>query len=138
MVEKINGITEDVLEKLRCDPFPEHLGVEVVELTPGYARVSLTVGENMTNIHHITHGGVVFTVADFALGLASNSHSPGAVAVNVNINFIRASKPGDILTATAREEHLGRRTASYRIQVEDQQGKLVANVQGLVYRNTES
>ncbi|KJS71282.1 MAG: phenylacetic acid degradation protein [Desulfotomaculum sp. BICA1-6] len=134
----MNGITDKVLEKMRHDPFPEILGVELIELAPGYARVSLTLDEKMTNIHHITHGGVVFTVADVALGLASNSHGPSAVAVNVNINYIRPSKPGDILTATAREEHLGRRTASYRIKVEDQQGKLVATVQGLVYRNAES
>jgi len=138
MVEKIDGIAEDVLEKLRHDPFPASLGVKLVALAPGYARVSLTLDEKMTNIHNITHGGVVFTVADVALGLASNCHGPSAVAVNVNINYIRPSKPGDILTATAREEHLGRRTASYLIKVEDQQGKLVATAQGLVYRNTES
>lgn len=134
MAENINGIDAETLAKLRNDPFPNHLGVQVIELQPGYARVSLAVDGHMTNIHRITHGGVVFTVADVALGLASNSHGPSAVAVNVNINFIRASRPGDTLIATATEEHLGRRTASYRVTVEDQLGKLVAVTQGLVYR----
>lgn len=135
VAEKIEGISAETLARLRNDPFPNQLGVEVMELGPGYARVTLAVDGQMTNIHGITHGGVVFTLADVALGLASNSHGPGAVAVNVNINYIRASKPGDRLTATATEEHLGRRTASYRVTVEDQRGKLVAVTQGLVFRN---
>ncbi len=133
MAEKFNGICSEVMTKLNNDPFPNHLGVKVLELSPGYARVSLAVDDKMTNIHRITHGGVVFTVADVALGLASNSYGRDAVAVNVNISFVRASKPGDTLTATAREEHRGRRMAGYNVKVEDQNGRLVAVVQGLVF-----
>jgi len=133
MLKKFNDIGAEVMEKLNNDPFPNHLGVKVLELSPGYARVSLAVDDKMPNIHRITHGGVVFAVADVARGLASNSYGRDAVAINVNINFVRASKPGDTLTATAREEHRGRRTAGYRVTVEDQDERLVAVVQGLVF-----
>jgi len=133
-----NVMTKELLQKLRDDPFPNYLGVELDEVAPGYARVKLRVQDHMTNIHRITHGGVVFTLADVALGVASNSRGPAAVAVNVNINYIRASSPGDVLVTTAEEEHLGRQTASYRVTVRDGRGRLVAVAQGLVFRKAEN
>ncbi|TYO94674.1 hydroxyphenylacetyl-CoA thioesterase PaaI [Desulfallas thermosapovorans] len=131
------NLSDEIAVKIKDDPFPNYLGVEIIKVAPGYAKVSLKVQEHMTNIHRITHGGVVFTVADVALGNASNSHGPAAVAMNVNINYMRPSKPGDVLIATAEEVHLGRRTAHYRITVENEQGKLVATVQGLVFRENK-
>lgn len=116
------------------DPFPNSLGVEILELKPGYSRVRLRVTQSMTNIHGITHGGVIFTVADVAFGTASNSRGEPAVAMNMSINYLKKSSPGDELVATAREENLTRRTGLYRITVENQHGELLAVAQGLVYR----
>ncbi|AGL02682.1 PaaI family thioesterase [Desulfoscipio gibsoniae] len=130
------NVNDDIALKIKNDPFPKHMGVEIIELSPGFARVSMKVQEHMTNILRITHGGVVFTLADVALGIASNARGSAAVAVNVNINFIRASRPGDVLIATAEEVHLGRRTANYRITIEDDDGKVVAMAQGLVFRES--
>lgn len=124
----------EVKEKVLQDPFPEFLGVEILELKPGYSRVGLRVDERMTNIHGITHGGVVFTLADVALGTASNSRGVPAVAVNVSINYLKKSSPGEHLVATAREENLTRRTGLYRITVENERGELLAVAHGLVYR----
>ena len=137
MTEDGIKLDEELMKRIKDDPFPNHLGVEIIELAPGYSKVSLRIEEHMTNMHRITHGGVVFTLADVALGTASNSRGQKAVAVNVNINFIKASKFGDTLIATAREEHLGRRTANYRVMVEDQQGRLIASMQGLVFRESQ-
>ncbi|WP_347488119.1 PaaI family thioesterase [Desulfoscipio sp. XC116] len=131
------NISDELAVKIKNDPFPNHLGAEIIKLSPGFARVSLKVQEHMTNIHRITHGGVVFTLADIALGMASNARGQDAVAVNANINFIRASKPGDVLVATAEEVHLGRRTANYRITIETDGGKLIAIAQGLVFRESK-
>lgn len=118
------------------DPFPRLLGVEIVELKPGYSRVRLKVTEQMTNIHGITHGGVIFTVADVAFGTASNSRGVPAVGINMNISYLRKSTPGDELVATAREENLTRHTGLYRITVENQRGELLAVASGLVYRHS--
>jgi len=127
------NISNNLAAFIKDDPFPNHLGVKIIELSPGYARVSLQVQDYMTNIHRITHGGLVFTLADVALGIASNARGQTAVAVSVNINYIKASKPGDTLIATAVEEHLGRSAANYRVTVEDGQGRLIASAQGLVF-----
>jgi acyl-CoA thioesterase len=97
----------------------------------------LVVTEQMLNINRITHGGVLFTLADTAFEAASNSHGQVALALNVNLNFVKATGPGDCLTATAAEENLTRRTGLYRILVVDGSGDLVAQMSGLVYRKGE-
>ncbi len=131
---KNEEISEELLEKLKDDPFPRHLGVEVLDVRPGYAKVGLRVADFMTNIHRITHGGVVFTLADVALGNACNSWGDTEVAINVSIYYLKASRPGEYLTATARSENITRKTGLYRIRVENEIGELVATANGLVYR----
>ena len=58
----------------------------------------------MVIFHGNTHGGVVFSLGDMAFGAASNSHGQTAVALNVGINFLKASKSGDRLIAEATEQ----------------------------------
>lgn len=84
----------------------------------------------------VTHGGALFTLADYAFAAASNAHGPVAVALNVNINFLKATTEGMTLTATAKEENLTRKTGLYRLEVRDESNQLVALAEGMVYRKT--
>ncbi|MFC1828491.1 PaaI family thioesterase [Thermodesulfobacteriota bacterium] len=125
-------------EYIRTDPFANYLGATFDVIEPGFSRVSLQVTEEMVNFHGITHGSVVFALGDMAFAAAGNSHGQIALAMNVSISFLRASKPGDYLIAEAKEQHAGGRTALYDITVVDQKsGKLVAKSQNLVYRKRE-
>ncbi len=114
------------------------LGIRLDAVGPGSCRVSMTVGESMLNAVGLTQGGVTFTLADFAFAVASNSHGRTAVALNANIAFTAASRVGDVLTATASEEHCGGRTATYRVEVRNQNGEPVGLFTGTVYRRNES
>ena len=125
-------------EYIQKDPFAAHLGAKIEIVEPGHSRVSLTVTEEMTNFHGTTHGGVIFALSDMAFAAASNSHGLMAVALNVGISFLKASKPGDKLVAEAKEGHVGGRVALYDITVRDEQtGELVAKSQDLAYRKNE-
>lgn len=125
-------------EYIQKDPFAAHLGAKIEIVEPGHSRVSLTITEEMTNFHGTTHGGVIFALSDMAFAAASNSHGLMAVALNVGINFLKATKPGDQLVAEAKEEHIGGRVALYGITVRDEQtGELVAKSQDLAYRKNE-
>ena len=104
-------------------------------VAPGHSRVVLTVTEQMTNFHGITHGGLVFALGDLAFAAASNSRGQVAVALNVNICFLNPSKVGDRLVAEATEVNLGGRTGLYEITVvEEKTNTLIARSQDLVYR----
>ncbi len=123
---------------IQNDPFAKHLGATVEIIAPGHSRVTLTVTEEMANFHGMTHGGLIFTLGDLAFAAASNSHGQTAVALNVSISFLRASKPGDQLVAEAREMHAGGPIALYEINVSDlQTGEIIAKSQDMVYRKRE-
>lgn len=129
--QKINTHIQD-------DPFAKLLGATVEIIETGHSRVSLTVTDDMVNFHGITHGGVIFALGDMAFAAASNSNGQAAVALNVAINFLKATKPGDLLVAEAKEQHAAGPTALYDITIrDDRTGELVAKSQDLVYRKKE-
>ncbi len=123
---------------IQKDPFAKRLGATVEIVAPGHSRVTLTVTDDMVNFHGMTHGGLIFTIGDIAFAAAGNSHGQTAVALNVDICFLRASKPGDTLVAEAKEQFIGGPTALYDITVVNRDtGELIAKSQDMVYRKKE-
>jgi len=110
------------------------LGAEVLEVSPGYAKVALTVEDKHLNAADVCHGGVLFSLSDLAFALASNSHGYLALALEVSMSFLRAVSSGERIVAEAREEHLGKRTATYVMTVTDERGRKIALTKGTVYR----
>jgi acyl-CoA thioesterase len=128
---------DQIFARISEDPFARFLGIELLELSAGYSKVAMTVGEHMLNFHGMPHGGVIFSLADAAFAAAGNSHGQVAVALDVNISFLTAVPVGTRLYAEAREEHLGRRTALYRMAVTTEDGTAVALCHGTVYRKNQ-
>lgn len=127
-------IQEWTLIPEHLDPYSELLGMEALEVGPGRAVVRMTVRANMINPHGTAHGGSIFSLADTALALASNSHGIEAVALNVNLTYCRPGLADTCLTAVVTEENLTRSTGMYKIEVQREDGKLVASGQGNVFR----
>jgi acyl-CoA thioesterase len=86
-----------------ADHWCHRLGVELVEVGPGFARLALTVTDDMTNGHGSGHGGVTFTLADSAFAFACNSHGRPAVAHHCSIIYVAPVRPGMRLLAEASE-----------------------------------
>ncbi len=130
------GVPHHLVEVFRTDPFGRWLGVQVEEVRPGYARVTLELRPEHRNFHGVVHGGLLFALADCAFAAASNSHNQRAVAISATIHFLRAPGPGR-LEAECAEEHRSRSLGSYRVGVRDGTGRLVASMQALVYRTED-
>jgi acyl-CoA thioesterase len=99
------------------DEASKGLGMEVVDIKPGQATLTMTVGPHMVNGQRIAHGGFIFTLADSAFAFACNTHNERAVAAQGSITFIRPGKLGDRLTATAREVSRNGRSGIYDVRV---------------------
>lgn len=113
------------------------LGMELVAVSPGACQVRLRVRPDMLNAVGLTHGGVTYSLADFAFAVASNSHGTVAVALSTQMSYPAASRLGDTLVASAREVSRGGRTALYSIEVSTTDGKLVGLFTGTVFRRGE-
>lgn len=115
------------------DHYAEALGIKVLESKDGYCKTTLTVAKNHTNAHGFTHGGAIFSLADYAFAHACNFGSNVAVAVQVSINYLRPSIEGDVLVAEATRVSDGKTTGLYQVAVKNGE-KLVALFSGLAFK----
>ena len=112
------------------DAASQMMGMRIEDIGPGRARLSMVVRRDMLNGLEICHGGFMFTLADSAFAFACNSRNEATVAAGCSIEFLRAVKEGETLTAIAEERVLSGRTGIYDIAVVDQAGAPVAIFRG--------
>lgn len=128
-------IAERTREVLWRDDFASQaLGMEFLELRPGYAKLTIVVRRDMLNGFGLCHGGLLTTFGDTAMAFASNSHNEMAVATHIAIDFVAPARLDDRLIAEAREVARTKRTGVYDMTVTNQHGSLVAILRGRVQR----
>ena len=127
-------IDQALFTTLSADPLATHLGIELEQVRPGYARASMTVRANLLNAFGMAHGGATMALLDVVHAAVSNSHGTLAIAQDVHTEFLAAGRPGDRLVAEGVEVHRSNRTAVYRIEATAQDGRLVATALARVFR----
>ena len=120
-------------EFVEKDRFASFLGIHPVECSKGRAKVLLDIIEDHLNGAGVVHGGAIFSIADFAFALASNSKGSKALSIDASISFFKGVNKGRIF-AEAYEISSSNRLASYRIDVTHEDGSLLAAFQGTVYK----
>jgi len=124
-----------VVEKMMQDDlFSQWLGIDVLEIREGYSKIRMTLRAEMMNGLGSIHGGIAFSLADSAFAFACNSRNNLSVALDTAINFTKATTPGDVLTAEAKELHNGRSTGLYLITIINQHNEPVALFKGTCFR----
>ena len=106
------------------------LGIKVVAIGPGTATTEMTVKDTMVNGYNSCHGGIIFTLADSALGYASNTRNQISMANDCSISFTAPGKLGAKLTANAREIWRSKRSAIYDVEVTSADGEIIAEFRG--------
>jgi acyl-CoA thioesterase len=113
-----------------ADRASQGLGMRILALGAGSARLEMAVRDEMLNGHEICHGGFITTLADSAFAFACNSRNQLTVAAGLTVDFLAPAHRGDVLTADAVEVSLAGRTGVYDIVVTNQQGARIALVRG--------
>ncbi len=120
---------------LDADRYASDLGIELVSVSDDEIVVGLDVTEAHSNFLGVGHGGMVFSLADCAFSLASNSAGEDAVAIDTHLVLTAASRPGDRLQAAVRELTRGRTLGTYRAEVTRSDGRVVGLFTGTVFIN---
>jgi acyl-CoA thioesterase len=117
---------------LEADAASAALGIELVQVTQGRARVRMTVRPDMLQGHGSCHGGIVVALADTAFAAACNSRGTGpSVAASADVTWVRPAFAGDVLVADADEHTRTGRTGVTDVTVTRQQdGHVVALFRG--------
>src|SRR3954463_13638281 len=135
MFEEKDALAKNVVATmLREDLFSQWLGIELLEVKEGGCRIQMTLRKEMINGFGVIHGGVAFSLADSAFAFACNSRNNLSMALDTSITFTKQLKPGDVLTAEAKELHNGRSTGLYLITVTNQHQQQVALFKGTCFR----
>ena len=115
---------------MRRDRASNAFGMRVEVDEPGRAVVSMTVRDDMLNGFDITHGGLVFALADTAVAIVCNEDEKVTVAAGADITFLKSTRAGQVLTATGSRRARNGRTGLYDITVTDETGDVVAEFRG--------
>ena len=118
-------------EMLRREGTGPAWGVTIDEVREGYARIRMTVRDDMLNGHRIAHGGMIFALADTAFAYACNSRNESTVAQNATISFLAQAQAGDVLVAEAREMSRSGRSGVYQVSVKTADCRVIAEFTGL-------
>jgi len=116
------------------EPVAEFLGMKALEISPGYARISMTVKREHVNFHGVAFGGIIMSLADQAFGYAVNSLAYPSVASQFNTYFLSSARCGDELVAESRVVRSGRRVSVAEVSVTDGKGTFIAQASGMTIR----
>ncbi len=112
-------------------PYASFLGMKLLDLSCGYAKVSMEVGPRYHNWGNAPHGGLIVSLADQAFGCAVNTMEGYYVAVQLSINFLGVPKKEvDTLISEAKVVHPGRSVNVAEITVQDSSGRVIARAVG--------
>ncbi len=125
-------ITPDVMEKIRAkfeqNHFPKLVGIEIDDIEPGRAKLSLEVSEKHRQLQGIMHGGAIATLIDTAVAFAIvGASEPGAkfTTIELKINYLSPIVEGRVI-ADARLIRDGKRIVVAECDVFDAAGKMAA------------
>jgi acyl-CoA thioesterase len=114
------------------NPFWSLLGMEILEIKKGWAKIRLPFSEKLANGIGVAHGGAIFSPADSAVGMALIgliNKDENISTLEMKINYLRPFTSGEIV-AEAKIVHKGTMTAIGDVDVRDEKDNLIAK--GLV------
>lgn len=128
--------TETARRVFARDRYAQLSGIEIVETSKGYCKARMQVEDKHLNSVDVVHGGALFTLADLAFAVASNSHGQVALAINAHITYLQAVQTG-VLYAVATEVDKPRKLGAYEVTISDEGGRIIATFSGMVYRKNK-
>ena len=129
-----NASLEEIREAFKNDRFATKAAhCALIDAHRGYARCEMILCDIHRNAMENIMGGAIFTLADYALAIASNVGEQPSVSVDHAISFFRSSK-GAKLIAEANCVKPGSHLAFYEVEVTDDLGKSIARMSATCYR----
>ena len=132
----MNLTKEEQAARMNADRFVcELIGIRLLDLGAGYAKVALDLKPIHLNGVGLVQGGVLFTMADFAFAAACNYSEENVVGVETSMSYIKSVREGTVY-AEAREVSRTRSFTSCDVRVTDDKERLVAlfRARGFVLR----
>jgi len=117
-----------IREKFETNHFPKLLGIEIEDVQPGRARLSVEVRKELLQLQGVMHGGAIASLIDTAVAFAivgASEPDDRFTTVEMKVNYLSAIREGRVI-ADARLIRDGRRIIVAECDVFDSKGRLAA------------
>ena len=122
-----------IQEFFEGDAFALNAGVELLEVGKGYAKARMEIKPMHLNGGGVCQGGAIFTLADLAFAVATNSHGKLTFSINSAINIFKSESKG-FLYAEAKEVFNHKRLSNCEVSITNETGERIASFNGTGYR----
>ncbi len=123
------GFKKSLLDWMKTrNPFWSLLGMEIIGIKKGWAKIRLPFTEKLANGLGVAHGGAIFSPADSAVGMAlvgMIDKDENISTLEMKINYLKPCVEGEII-AEAKIVHKGTMTAIGDVEVRDEKDNLIA------------
>jgi uncharacterized protein (TIGR00369 family) len=117
--------------RLPHPPITETLGFALTEVSPGFARFTMTPQFRHYNPIGTVHGGVAATLLDSCMSCAVQTTmqaGTGYTTLEIKVNMVRPiTETTGLIRAEGRSLHTGRRSATAEGKILDSNGTLLAH-----------
>jgi acyl-CoA thioesterase len=119
------AFAENALHNL---PFSKLIGMRLVDLSPGVAKISIEMRDDLRQPSGVLHGGVTATLIDTAMAFAVRTHLPieaATATIDLTVHYLRPHLSGTFI-CTANVVRAGKRIFTVSAVVHNKEGKLIA------------
>jgi acyl-CoA thioesterase len=127
---KNEGSLADLHSRMKGEPIASFFNLKVLELSPGYTKVSMKMRPEYLNFNGLVFGAIIMSIADYAFSLAINSLNMPSVATQFNIHLLAPAAVGEELTAEGKVLKNGKKVGISEMIVTNQSGKIIAKATG--------
>lgn len=120
------------ITKIKDNGFMSYNGLYVVEAKENYVKIGVDITEKSLNPFGIVHGGLIYTLADSAMGIALATTGRSGVTLNSTIDYLTPGK-GKKLFADTEIVKDGKSIVVFRVNIKDENDTLVSVASGTYY-----
>ena len=125
MISNFSFDEDSVFEMCNKSNYAKLLGLKVIEVSSGKARVAMELDERLVNPTNFAHGGAILSLADHTCGTAALTLGM-CIGGQFSVNFLSSPKNGETVFADANVIHNGRRTRVIDVEIKNQDDKMIA------------
>ena len=120
------------ITKIKDNGFMSYNGLYIVEAKENYVKIGVDITEKSLNPFGIVHGGLIYTLADSAMGIALATTGKSGVTLNSTIDYLTPGK-GKKLFADTEIVKDGKSIVVFRVNIKDENDTLVSVASGTYY-----
>lgn len=112
--------------------FMKYTNMHLDDVLDNIVKISVKISEDALNPYNFVHGGLIYALADSAMGMCALANGKKSVTINANINYLKPTI-GTTLHAVARPIKEGKNISHYEALIYNDKEELTAIANGTYY-----